>query len=143
MAADFIEESQIVNEMSGKNDEKEVYSPGKLYENICLDDYDVSKFNPVYYGWFPRRISEILRTDSAHMSSASQLQLNWLEKEDEKPEKKDSAAEFDAAVVHPATFGYVLLEKRPVTEENVERVQPLPDPKTCKYSRVKQTARSL
>ncbi|CAB3986040.1 IQ domain-containing K-like [Paramuricea clavata] len=102
-----------------------------IYENISLDDYDASKLTPVFYGWFPRKMSEILVTDNDHISSGSQMKLNWANMENENSEKSDNVCEFDAAIAHPATFGYILLDKKPVVEENVECEIPIPDPLKC------------
>ena len=124
-------DSLIFNEMSEINTDAPTKPQQELYENISLDTYDASKSTPVFYGWFPRRISEISGADNDHLSSASQMQLNWSNMEKENSKKVDTIPEFDAALVHPATFGYVLLDKKPVEEQEVEYKTPIPDPLKC------------
>ena len=132
MAAVYSSNSLILNEMLEINTDTETKPQQNHYEAISLDDYDASKLSPVFYGWFPRKISEILVTDNEHTSSASQMQLNCANMEEENEGKSSSISEFDAAVAHPATFGYILLDKKPVVEVNVENKTPIPEPLKCK-----------
>ncbi|XP_028395109.1 IQ domain-containing protein K-like [Dendronephthya gigantea] len=101
------------------------------YQNISLNDYDSAKSTPVFYGSFPRRITEISGGDNEHMSNASQMRLNLANMDEENCDKKETVSKFDAAIAHPATFGYVLLDKVPVVEESVKCECPTPDPLKC------------
>ena len=98
------------------------------YESISLDEFDASKLTPVFYGRFPRKITEVSSTDDKHMSSASAMKLNM---EGENSENSDNVSKFDAAMAHPGTFGYVLLDKKPVIEQSLEYETPIPDPLKC------------
>ena len=131
MAAVCRPDSLIFHEMSEINDDTQTKPQQNHYECVSLHDYDASKLTPVFYGWFPRKITEILNTDNEHISGASQIQLNWANMDKETTEKSDHASEFDTAIVHPATFGYILLDKKPVIEENVECEIPIPNPLKC------------
>ena len=124
--------SLILDEMSEINTDTNTKPQQNHYENISLDDYDASKQTPVFYGWFPRKISEILCTDNEHISSASQMQLNCARMEKDNEEKRSVISEFNAAVAHPAIFGYILLDKKPVVEVKVEDEIPIPEALKCK-----------
>ena len=124
--------SLILDEMSEINTDTNTKPQQNHYENISLGDYDASKQTPVFYGWFPRKISEILCTDNEHISSASQMQLNCARMEKDNEEKRSGISEFNAAVAHPATFGYILLDKKPVVEVKVEDETPIPEALKCK-----------
>jgi hypothetical protein len=128
MAAASGPDSLIFHEMLELNTDTQTKPQQNIYEDISLDEYDASKLTPVFYGWFPRKITEVLGTDDGHMSSASSLKINM---EKENTGKSDNVSVFDAAMAHPATFGYVLLDKKPVVEENIECEVPIPDPLKC------------
>ena len=101
------------------------------YQNISLDDYDAAKLTPVFYGWFPRRITDISSGDNEHISTASQMRLNLENVNAKNSDNKETVSEFDSAVAHPSTFGYVLLNKIPVVEESIKYERPIPDPLKC------------
>ena len=128
MAADYGPDSLIFHDMLEINSDAQTKPQQNNYESISLDEFDASKLTPVFYGWFPRKITEVLNTDDKHMSSASAMKLNM---EKENTEKSENVFKFDAAMVHPATFGYILLDKKPVIEQNLECEIPIPDSLKC------------
>jgi len=127
MAAVCDPDSLIFNEMLEINSDTQTKPQQNSYESISLNEFDASKLTPVFYGRFPRKITEVLSTDDKHMSSASAMKLN-MEKENTQ---SDNVSKFDAAMAHPATFGYILLDKKPVIEQNLECEIPIPDPLKC------------
>ena len=128
--------SSSENEMPEDHGSGHTNLDNNQYEEIPMDEYDASVLTPVFFGRFPRRIDEILHSDSVHMSSDSQMHLNLI-KSTQSLEATDSLLEYDPAVIHPATFGYVLLDKKHVLQEEEEEeiLKPLPDPLKCKLRR--------
>lgn len=120
----------MFSEMVENNASRVTDSHSGLYEEIPMDDFDPALLTPVFFGRFPRRINDTLDTDAVHLSSDSQTHINFM-KSGEKSEGMNSLLEYDPAVVHPATFGYVLLDKKPVVQKEKKHIKPLPDPKEC------------
>jgi hypothetical protein len=81
------------------------------YEMFNENSYDAAKSSPVFVGRYGHKLGEIEDADDGGSTRSSLL------------------PEFDPSTTHPATYGYVLLDRKPpVTKE--EPI--LPNPKKCK-----------
>jgi len=91
---------------------KEEEQPG--YENE--EAFDPAKVSPVFYGKHAVKTNDLKKV------------INLDETVAQKKDEHDASAELDVSVVHPATFGYTLLERKPIfKKDSIE----LPNPKTC------------
>lgn len=89
------------------------YSKKEEFEGEMFDEksYDAAKCSPVFVGRYGHKLGDSEEFDDGGSTRSSLL------------------PDYDPATTHPATYGYVLLDKKPpVTKE--EPV--LPNPKECK-----------
>jgi len=77
--------------------------------------YDAAKSSPVFFGRYGHKLSD----------SVGEIR----EREDGASTRSSLYPEFDPSVNHPATFGYVLLDRKPAPPK--QESPPLPDPKEC------------
>ncbi|XP_068672681.1 IQ domain-containing protein K-like [Montipora foliosa] len=85
-------------------------------EQLSVGSYDASKSSPVFFGRYGHKLSE----------SAAEVH----DGDDGASTRSSVVQEFDPAVNHPATFGYVLLDRKPAPSK--QDSPPLPDPKECR-----------
>lgn len=110
--------SSIFSEMlelnAARNSSKRDYSEE---EQLSVgSSYDAAKSSPVFFGRYGQKLSD----------SVAEIR----EGEDGTSTRSSMFPEFDASINHPATFGYVLLDRKPVAPPKQESV-PLPHPKEC------------
>ena len=108
--------SSIFSEMLELNAMRNGSKKDELEDDMSMENYDAAKMTPVFYGRYGHRISESVcenREGDDGMSTRSSV-----------------LADFDPSTTHPAVYGYVLLDKKPVFPK--EEVAPLPPAKECK-----------
>ena len=109
--------SSIFSEMlelhAARNSSKRDYSEE---EQLSIgSSYDAAKSSPVFLGRYGHKLSD----------SVAEIR----EGEDGMSTRSSLYPEFDPAINHPATFGYVLLDRKPAPPK--QESPPLPDPKEC------------
>ena len=87
-------------------------------EGLSVGSFDASKSSPVFFGRYGHKLSE----------SVAEV----LESDDGASTKSSVFPEFDPSVNHPATFGHVLLDRKPAPPK--QESPTLPHPKECKGS---------
>lgn len=85
-------------------------------EQLSVGSYDAAKNSPVFFGRYGHKLSE----------SVTEIR----EGDDGASTRSSMLPEFDPSIHHPATFGYVLLDRKPAPPK--QESPPLPDPKECK-----------
>ena len=85
-------------------------------EQLSVGSYDAAKSSPVFFGRYGHKLSE----------SVAEVR----EVDDGASTRSSIFPEFDPSVNHPATFGYVLLDRKPAPPK--QESPPSPDPKECK-----------
>lgn len=84
-------------------------------EIFDLNNYNAAKSSPVFFGRYGHKLGETETIPDGEDSLGS-ARSSYL-------------PDFDPATTHPATFGYVLLDKKPP----IQKEEPvLPDPIQCK-----------
>ena len=109
--------SSIFSEMlelhAARNSSKRDYSEE---EQLSVgSSYDAAKSSPVFFGRYGHKVSD----------SVAEIR----EGEDGMSTRSSLYPEFDPSINHPATFGYVLLDRKPAPPK--QESPPLPDPKEC------------
>lgn len=109
--------SSIFSEMlelhAARNSSKRDYSEE---EQLSVgSSYDAAKSSPVFFGRYGHKLSD----------SVAEIR----EGEDGMSTRSSLYPEFDPSINHPATFGYVLLDRKPAPRK--QESPPLPDPKEC------------
>ncbi|XP_074638130.1 IQ domain-containing protein K-like [Acropora palmata] len=84
-------------------------------EGLSVGSFDASKSSPVFFGRYGHKLSE----------SAAEVH----EGDDGASTRSSVFLEFDPSVNHPATFGHVLLDRKPAPPK--QESPPLPHPKEC------------
>ena len=112
--------SSIFSEMlelnAARNSSKRDYSEE---EQLSVgSSYDAAKSSPVFFGRYGHKLSD----------SVAEIR----EGEDGTSTRSSMFPEFDSSINHPATFGYILLDRKPAAPPKQES-PPLPDPKECEY----------
>ena len=87
-------------------------------EGLSVGSFDASKSSPVFFGRYGHKLSE----------SAAEVH----EGDDDASTRSSVFLEFDPSVNHPATFGHVLLDRKPAPPK--QESPPPPHPKECKCS---------
>ena len=96
-----------------RNSSKRDYSEN---EQLSVgSSYDAAKSSPVFFGRYGHKLSD----------SVAEIR----EGEDGMSTRSSQYPEFDPSINHPATFGYVLLDRKPAPPK--QESPPLPDPKEC------------
>ena len=115
--------SSIFSEMLELNAMREESKRGDLnYEqyDTAVGEFDAAKNSPVFYGRYGHKIATV--------ESVTELQ----EGDDGVSTRSSFVPEFDPATVHPAMYGYVLLDRKPPVP--AKDLPPLPNPKECKMA---------
>lgn len=82
-------------------------------EQLSIGSYDAAKSSPVFFGRYGHKLSE----------SVAEIR----EGDDGASTRSSMFPEFDPSFSHPAAFGYVLLDRKPVPPK--QESPPLPDPR--------------
>ena len=107
--------SSIFSEMLELNAARSGSKKDELEDSMSVDNFDAAKMSPVFYGRYGQRISDSVCENR--------------EGDDGTSTRSSVLPEFDPSVMHPALYGYVLLDKKPT----IPREAPaLPPPKECK-----------
>ncbi|KAK3734550.1 hypothetical protein QZH41_010399 [Actinostola sp. cb2023] len=107
--------SSIFSEMLELNAQR-CASKREDYDNEIFDvnNYNAAKSSPVFFGRYGHRLGETETVSDGDDGSGS-TRSSYL-------------PDFDPATTHPATYGYVLLNKKPPVNKELPV---LPDPKQC------------
>ena len=90
-------------------------------EQLSIGSYDAAKSSPVFFGRYGHKLSE----------SVAEIR----EGDDGTSTRSSMFPEFDPSFSHPAAFGYVLLDRKPVPPK--QESPPLPDPRESKTTKLK------
>lgn len=90
-------------------------------EQLSIGSYDAAKSSPVFFGRYGHKLSE----------SVAEIR----EGDDGASTRSSMFPEFDPSFSHPAAFGYVLLDRKPVPPK--QESPPLPDPRESKTTKLK------
>lgn len=90
-------------------------------EQLSIGSYDAAKSSPVFFGRYGHKLSE----------SVAEIR----EGNDGASTRSSMFPEFDPSFSHPAAFGYVLLDRKPVPPK--QESPPLPDPRESKTTKLK------
>ena len=88
--------------------------------DTTVGEFDAAKNSPVFYGRYGHKIATV--------ESVTELQ----EGDDGISTRSSFVPEFDPATVHPAMYGYVLLDRKPPVP--AKDLPSLPNPKECKMA---------